>query len=160
MPWIGIDFDGTLSEWGEGTSNPGDVLTTGDPIPAMIDRVKGWIAEGKQVRIFTARVGPATPEECHAQLIRLTTEQAEAQRMPPYDETLHHAANYWFRYQQRLLSTWSALYLGVPLLITASKDFHMEQLWDDRCVQVEPNTGECVTEALEKRLVGVLGDCQ
>lgn len=31
---------------------------------------------------------------------------------------------------------------GLPdLEITATKDFKMIQLWDDRCVQVEPNTG-------------------
>lgn len=27
----------------------------GDPIPAMLERVKQWIAEGRDVRIFTAR---------------------------------------------------------------------------------------------------------
>ena len=32
---------------------------------------------------------------------------------------------------------------GLPQLkVTATKDFSMYQLWDDRCVQVIPNTGE------------------
>ena len=30
------------------------------------------------------------------------------------------------------------------LEVTNVKDFHMIELWDDRCVQVEPNTGEVV----------------
>lgn len=46
--WIGVDFDGTLAvEHGNGRM--------GDPIPAMVTRVRQWLSEGFQVRIFTAR---------------------------------------------------------------------------------------------------------
>jgi hypothetical protein len=45
FPWIGVDFDGTLVEDG-----------TGRPIMKMVERVRQWLAEGKNVRIFTARV--------------------------------------------------------------------------------------------------------
>jgi len=47
--WIGVDLDGTLAKysgWGE------DI---GEPIPKMIQRVKRWLAEGKEVRILSAR---------------------------------------------------------------------------------------------------------
>lgn len=37
---------------------------------------------------------------------------------------------------------WCEKHLGQPLLITATKDYGMVELWDDRCVQVVPNTGE------------------
>ncbi len=47
--WIGVDLDGTLAEY-SGWSD-----TIGAPIPKMIQRVKRWIAEGKEVRILTAR---------------------------------------------------------------------------------------------------------
>jgi len=49
--WIGVDFDCTLAEyhgWNGGELGP--------PIPAMVERVKAWLAEGREVRIFTARV--------------------------------------------------------------------------------------------------------
>lgn len=37
---------------------------------------------------------------------------------------------------------------GLPdLEITNVKDFGMLELWDDRCVQVEPNTGKVVGES-------------
>ncbi len=51
-PWIGVDLDGTLAEY-NGWVGDGHI---GAPIPAMVERVKGWLAEGKQVRIFTARM--------------------------------------------------------------------------------------------------------
>lgn len=48
--WIAVDFDGTLSTY------HGDWGVTGDPIMPMVNRVKGWLAKGEEVRIFTARV--------------------------------------------------------------------------------------------------------
>jgi len=47
--WIGVDLDGTLAEY-SGWSD-----TIGAPIPKMIQRVKRWIAEGKEIRVLTAR---------------------------------------------------------------------------------------------------------
>jgi hypothetical protein len=52
-PWIGVDLDGTLAK--ESSSARPD--TIGEPVHAMLDRVKAWIAEGKTVKIFTARAG-------------------------------------------------------------------------------------------------------
>lgn len=49
--WIGVDLDGTLAEYHGWVA--ADVI--GAPIPAMAERVRLWIAEGKDVRIFTAR---------------------------------------------------------------------------------------------------------
>lgn len=51
--WIGCDLDGTLAEYVSWTGHE----TIGAPIPAMVARVKAWLKEGKDVRIFTARVG-------------------------------------------------------------------------------------------------------
>jgi len=50
-PWIAVDLDGTLAEY-HGWVAPDNI---GKPIPAMVARVKAWLAEGKDVRIFTAR---------------------------------------------------------------------------------------------------------
>jgi hypothetical protein len=36
---------------------------------------------------------------------------------------------------------WCLRFLGAKLPVVCTKDFEMEELWDDRCVQVEQNTG-------------------
>lgn len=58
MGWIGVDLDGTLAHfdgWSDGK--------IGKPIPAMIKRVMTWLAEGKEVRIVTARVADCNERE-------------------------------------------------------------------------------------------------
>ncbi len=65
--WIGVDLDGTLAFYEHWTS----ATHIGDPIPAMVERVKRWIAEDNyDVHIFTARVSdpdeaPAVAEAIH-----------------------------------------------------------------------------------------------
>ena len=39
---------------------------------------------------------------------------------------------------------WCRRHIGQVLTITCVKDFAMVELYDDRCVQVRPNTGELV----------------
>lgn len=97
--WIGVDFDGTLAyydRWrGHGYAGP--------PIRAMLARVKAWLAEGKTVKIFTARAN---------------------------DPDGVAAVRYWLHKY------------GLPELeVTATKDFSMIELWDDRCVRVRTNEG-------------------
>lgn len=55
--WIGVDLDGTLAHY-EGWQGADHI---GQPIPAMMDRVRGWLAAGQVVKIFTARA--AVPEQ-------------------------------------------------------------------------------------------------
>jgi hypothetical protein len=50
--WIGVDLDGTLAHL-DGFKGLG---TIGRPIPRMVERVKWWLDNGEDVRIFTARV--------------------------------------------------------------------------------------------------------
>lgn len=50
--WIGVDLDGTLAHYGGWVG----VNHIGDPVPAMLARVKEWLNSGVEVRIFTARV--------------------------------------------------------------------------------------------------------
>lgn len=49
--WYGVDLDGTLAHY-SGWKGPDHV---GPPIPEMLDRVKNWLNDGRQVKIFTAR---------------------------------------------------------------------------------------------------------
>jgi hypothetical protein len=63
--WIGVDFDGTLARydnWQQHGARPGP------PIPLMLERVQRWLAQGLDVRIFTARVGTSDPAEAAEQL--------------------------------------------------------------------------------------------
>ena len=101
--WIGVDLDGTLARY-DGWKGPQHI---GEPIPAMLNRVKRWLSEGKDVRIFTARV-------CSNNPFKLTAIKA--------------------------IEEWCKQHIGVILLITAEKDSNMIELWDDRCIQVIPNT--------------------
>lgn len=49
--WYGVDLDGTLAHYsGNGHAE------IGEPIPLMVERVKRWLSQGIEVRIFTARV--------------------------------------------------------------------------------------------------------
>jgi hypothetical protein len=50
-PWIGVDLDGTLAR--DLGNRRGDEI--GSPIEPMLARVKKWVAEGRTVKIFTAR---------------------------------------------------------------------------------------------------------
>jgi len=42
----------------------------------------------------------------------------------------------------RHIADWIQEHVGTPLKITNEKDLSMVQLWDDRCIQVIPNTGK------------------
>ena len=53
--WIGVGLDGTLAVYDRSKG----ATHIGDPVPEMVARVKRWISEGLDVRIFTARVAPA-----------------------------------------------------------------------------------------------------
>lgn len=57
--WIGVDLDGTLARYDEWRG----IEHIGEPIPLMVARVKRWLSEGREVRIFTARVGGLTGED-------------------------------------------------------------------------------------------------
>lgn len=117
--WIAVDFDGTLAEY-HGWKNENDL---GAPVPAMVARVKAWLAEGQEVRIFTARVGISGA----------------------YSLESHRFADAEFaENQRRIIGDWCELHIGQRLEVTALKDFSMIELWDDRAVQVIANTGERV----------------
>lgn len=107
--WIGVDLDGTLAEY-HGFKGPSII---GEPIPAMVEKVKRMIAEGVDVRIFTARVYSDGKPHRNA--------DKDAARMA--------------------IEGWCQTHLGKVLPITCVKDYGMYILYDDRAVQVERNTG-------------------
>jgi hypothetical protein len=58
--WIGVDLDGTLCR----SANYGEI---GEPLQPMVDRVKAWLIQGYEVRIFTARAGSPPPSRIEAE---------------------------------------------------------------------------------------------
>lgn len=107
--WIGVDLDGTLATYDE-WRGPSHI---GTPIVDMVNRVKSWLDEGRDVRIFTARVSHDGTERRQ------------------HDAVLAYLA----------IRNWCLAHIGVALAITNVKDYAMIELWDDRAVQVQTNTG-------------------
>lgn len=111
--WIGVDLDGTLAKY-EGWQGPEHI---GEPITPMVDRVKRWLNEGKEVRIFTARMsGP------RADVLEVSR-------------------------TMELILEWTKKHIGTALPATCVKDYGMIELWDDRAVQVEMNTGRAIGQS-------------
>lgn len=103
--WIGVDLDGTLAQY-DGWRG---IEHIGAPVPAMLARVKAWLAAGRNVKIFTARIFGRPAEQ---------------------------------EIVVRVIGDWLVRH-GLPTLdVTCIKDMAMVELWDDRCVQVEANTGK------------------
>lgn len=124
MPgWIGVDLDGTLATY------PVPIDQIGEPIKPMVARIKEWWDEGIEVRIVTARV--AECGERNADGIADDAAFASSQR--------------------KLIQAWCIKHLGFALKVTASKDFGMIQLWDDRAIQVQTNTGLTLLESMLDR---------
>lgn len=56
-----VDLDGTLAHAEEGDFKLNGPEYIGAPIPAMVARVRKWLDDGKEVKIFTARVAEKNP---------------------------------------------------------------------------------------------------
>jgi hypothetical protein len=78
----------------------------------MVWRIRQWIAQGVEVRIVTARVNQVDSGN------------------PRYKEP-----------QIPLIELWCVLHVGFILPIQWGKSAGMIELWDDKVVRVEPNTG-------------------
>lgn len=121
--WVGVDFDGTLATY-ERWQGPDHC---GEPVAAMVERVKALLKEGREVRIFTARCFPLG---C----------------VKPSDLLMHH---YDARRQEAntavaAIREWCAKHLGRTLTVTCIKDFSMDSIYDDRAFRVERNTGRII----------------
>lgn len=115
--WIGVDLDGTLAQYKTGDG----IDSIGEPIPLMLARVKKWLEEGKTVKIVTARVA------------RLWANPGS----PEWQEGIR---------QYHMIQDYTLKHLGKRLEVTCMKDSSMIELWDDRAVQVIPNSGMTVLE--------------
>ena len=110
-----VDLDRTLAVY----PPPLDQLI-GPPIPKMLMRVKKMLAEGMEVRIFTARVSSLGAESLEGALRR--------------QDDIKEA--------RTAIEAWCLKNLGCVLPITCCKDYSTIEIHDDCAIQYIPNTGE------------------
>jgi hypothetical protein len=128
-PWYGVDLDGTLAE----TVDAEHIMEVGKPIIPMVERVQQMLREGKEVRIFTARVACSNAYSTWAARF-------------DDSEFMHH--------QIQAIERWCFKNIGVILPITAVKDFACVEIYDDCAKQVVRNTGKLIEDEFNKSVVG------
>lgn len=106
---VAVDLDRTLAK--HTTWKGKDHI--GDPIPAMVERVKKWLSDGVKVVIFTARAN-------------------EPENIPP-------------------IRKWLREHLGTELPVTNKKLSTFSEIWDDRAVKVQPNTGRVMSRGVKQK---------
>lgn len=141
--WYGFDLDGTLAKYDKWQG----IDHIGEPVKPMVDLMKRMHAEGKVVRILTARVAPRT--------------NTEYRPNPYYDRNtlpdlknreLFSDAGYKMLYglvswdARGFVTDWCRENLGFIPEITHEKDHLMITLFDDRVKQVLPNKGDLVED--------------
>ena len=121
--WIGFDLDGTLAEKVGAWKG---IAHIGKPIKGMVEEIKRIHADGKEIKIFTARVA----------------DKEDAEEAKKY------------------IRAWCKENLGFVPEITHEKDALCYRFFDDRAVQVFPNTGVKVQTAFldAMRIIAELTD--
>lgn len=118
--WL-VDFDGTLVKYDKWVS----CEHIGEPIQPMIDRVKMWLKQGREVVIFTARAYPVGIAYEYTGM----TPEAYVARMKEAQQAI------------KAIALWSIDTFGRALPVMCWKDYHAVEVWDDRAVQIIPNEG-------------------
>ena len=117
--WIGVDLDGTLAKYNGWIA--ADYI--GPPIPKMVDRIRNWVTNGQEIRIFTSRVSPISAKHNDIKVERI----------------------------REIIEEWLIDVFGFSLPITHEKDFAMVALYDDMSLyQIQKNTGEIIKKRLIK----------
>lgn len=116
--WIAVDLDGTLAHYESGAQWDG--YSIGKPIPKMIERVKQLLNDGKNVKIFTARI----------------SKNGDPRGVENVEKIIG------------LIQDWCEEHIGQRLEVVNEKDYFMVELWDDRARQVVQNEGVFIDELL------------
>jgi len=150
MGWIGVDMDGTCAHYPDAPKDKWAFKWSdiGGPIVLMMNRIRTWVSQKQEVRIVTARVfpyihGAPNPESDYAPTQCLVS----GEFFTPLDMV-------------RVIQAYTLLHVGKALPVTCAKDYHMIELWDDRAVQVVPNTGRTLAEEHEAVVSALRGKAQ
>ena len=138
--WIGFDLDGTLAKY-DGWNGIDHI---GEPIGPMVSLIKVLHAEGKTVKILTARVAPKGEPEVKPNPYWENHWTVESPDDMPW--AIH--AEVWT--PREFIQDWCYRFLGFVPDIVYQKDHLMLDLYDDRCHQVIPNTGVTVEETAKE----------
>ena len=155
--WYGFDLDGTLAKYDkwEGIDH------IGEPVKHMVDLIKKMHAEGKVVKILTARVAPRpNPKTATTRYPLYAGEDVgdvpmyAARWMQSMKEAGHlndqvEACRFYFKKEWNahdFIADWCLEHLGFLPEITHEKDHLMLTLFDDRVKQVVPNEGLLVED--------------
>lgn len=137
--WYGFDLDGTLAKY-DGWKGIDHI---GEPVKPMVDLIKRMRAEGKVVKIMTARVAPrANAEYKDREKCAPPDYVMEADRSDyviPWAENMYLSLDKWGA--REFVIDWCLKNLGFLPEITYEKDHLMLELYDDRVKQVVPNEG-------------------
>lgn len=136
--YIAVDFDGTVAEFESGDGAWVAWNEFGAPIPVMVERIKGWIQKGYTVKIFTARL----PED-----------------QDPQARTVCPTTGYAYARSEMIeaISDYCWLHIGKKLEAINIKSHYAIEFWDDRAVQVVPNTGRTLAEEHAAELSALKG---
>ena len=137
--WYGFDLDGTLAKY-EGWKGIDHI---GEPVGPMVDLVKRLHADGRKVKILTARVAPRPNAETKPNPYLVNHWCVEA----PDDMPWTIRTGTWTALE--FIQDWCYRFLGFIPEITHEKDHLMIDLYDDRCHQVVTNTGRTMEEVAE-----------
>lgn len=138
-------MDGTASAYCGGGGYPWNQF--GPPIEPMMARIRGWIAARQEVRIVTARVFPYIHGENEDVLNRV-------------HQCLVTGEYFTVGDMVRCVQAYFCTHVDAMLPVTCAKDYQMIQLWDDRAIQVVPNTGRTLSEEHEAVLSALRGKAQ
>ena len=158
--WYGFDLDGTLAvydKW-EGIDH------IGEPVKPMVDLIKRMHAEGKVVKILTARVSPRPESEVKPNpypaigggyCVPAYADEYHAKALAEDGVVCESALVFYKKAEwnaRDFISDWCLKNLGFLPEITHEKDHLMLELYDDRVKQVVPNTGILVEDMVGPRI--------
>lgn len=128
--WVAVDLDGTLAiHMGKDSWKGYDHI--GEPIPAMITKVKTYLQHGITVKIFTAR---------HAMHNTIVDAEGNAMSLEEIEgQRTKHPVSYIDAVTP--IKAWCKEHIGQELEVTSVKDPGCVLILDDRALQVERNTG-------------------
>lgn len=128
--WYGFDLDGTLAVYDRWRG----IDHIGAPVVKTVRLMKRMHADGLRVKILTARVSPrSNPETKPNPYLENNWCIQDPDAMP------WALRDRWTPLE--FIQEWCHGVLGFVPEITHEKDYLMLNLFDDRVVQVEPNTG-------------------
>ena len=160
--WIGFDLDGTLAKY-DGWQGIDHI---GEPIEAIVRLAKKFHAEGKRVKILTARVAPRPHPEMAKTRYPLyagdgigdVPEYAAGwmleMRKAGHVNDQAEACAFYFKEEwtaRDFIADWCLENLGFLPEIVHEKDHLMLELYDDRVKQVVPNKGILVEDLAKER---------